>query len=73
MYLLVALCRFFFVFLLFFFVFENQINGASGWCGISMLLNFSMSEAFAEEDLILGETSFSPVFGMDIGYHPFKL
>ena len=33
-------------------------NVLSGWCGLSLLLNFSENEAFAREALVLGEISF---------------
>ena len=53
-----------------FVVFKRQTNKISGWCSLSMLLNFSESEAFAGEDFVLGEISFLILwfFGMDIGY-----
>ena len=36
----------------------RQTNEVSGWCGLCMSLNFSESEIFAGEELVLGEISF---------------
>ena len=41
-----------------FVVFETQTNEVSGWCGLSMLLNFSESEASVGETNVLGDISF---------------
>ena len=41
-----------------FVLFERQANEVSGWCSLSMLLNFAKSEAFAGEVLVLGNISF---------------
>ena len=41
-----------------FVVFERQIIKVFGWSSFSILLNFSKSEAFARQALILGEISF---------------
>ena len=41
-----------------FAVFERQTIGLSGWCSLSMLLNFSENEAFAGEALVFGEIHF---------------
>ena len=53
-----------------FVVFERQTNEVSGWCSLSMLLNFLESEAFVGETLVLGEISFrillSLVWSLDI-------
>ena len=39
-------------------VFERQTNEVSGWCSLSMLINFSASEAFVGEAFVHGEISF---------------
>ena len=45
-------------FMLLFVVFERETNEISGWCSLSMLLNFSESETFTGEALVLGEISY---------------
>ena len=49
-----------------FVVFERQTIEEFDWYSFSIIFNFSESEAFAGEALVLGEISYSLVFGMDI-------